>query len=846
MKSALRERWPEVRALFESAVELPRGERAQYLAERAADAVVRDAVAALLASEDTLAPTAGTAPLPEGHRLAGYRILRVLGQGGMGIVYLAEQLQPQRLVAIKMIASRPDAAAIARFRREADLLARLSHPGIAQVIELAADAAGRPFLAMEYVDGVGLSEHAASLGVRERVELLARVADAIEHAHARGIVHRDLKPSNILVKVDGQPKVLDFGIASLGGAALETLTATGTLLGTPAYMSPEQARAEREVSARSDVHALGAIGYELLVQRLPLPVAGLAPLQALRVIGEQTPLPLGRVDRRLRGDLERVIGCALEREPTLRYASAGAFADDLRRYLDCEPIRARRTSLARRAWLYARRHRALAAAILIATTGVLVSLGVALLERQQALRSAAEARATRDFTLGLFANANRWSTGREVGALEIAQRSVDQVATQLAGHPAAQFEMYGRLAAVLSSNEPQAHAVRAAELQVALLPQVPEVDRQRRLEVETRYMSTLMWAERFDAALRQLQHIRTAYASDLARDPELQVRLTDNEAEVALMRQQFARFHRLRPWDALESSQQSGSTPGRASYHWMFHAQAALLENRPPRLYAATRALAESALAGFEAGDPNRGVFAGYAIAFLLQLDPDAETEALYQRAVRWHERQFGPESWYLYQLLQLRLHALQHQGRLDEAEALYQRILRKRLRFPDESRSALQPLRQLGALIALARGDSPEAGARFAAAASDAATICGESCAAVRAARAGMLSLGPDPTVLRNLAVEQAAADDPQAWRSWHWLALAEQGAGDPAAARAALEQARALLQARGGLPDDEFRRSCAAYSVAASPIPDWDLAAIRSLAREAMASAEAIPHSD
>ena len=846
MRTALRERWPEVRALFEAAVELPRAERAQYLAAQAVDGVVRDAVAALLASEDTLAPASGAAPLPEGHRLAGYRILRVLGQGGMGIVYLAEQLQPQRLVAIKMIASRPDAPAIARFRREADLLARLSHPGIAQVIELAADAAGKPFLAMEFVDGKALTEYAASLDVRTRVELLARVADAVEHAHARGIVHRDLKPSNILVNADGQPKVLDFGIASLSGDTLETLTATGVLLGTPAYMSPEQARAESGVDARSDVHALGAIGYELLAQRLPLPVAGLAPLQALRVIGEQTPLPLGRIDRRLRGDLERVIGCALEREPALRYASAGAFADDLRRYLDCVPIRARRSSWARRAWLYARRHRTLAAAFLFTVTGVLTSLGVALVERQQALRSAAEARATRDFTLGLFASANRWSTGREVGALEIAQRSVDQVATQLAGHPAAQFEMYGRLAAVLSSNEPQAYAVRATEMQLALLPQLPEVARQRRLDVESFYMSTLMWAERFDEALRQLQHVRVAYAAELAEDPGLQVRLTDNEAEMALLRQQFAQFHRLRPWDGLGSGSRQPSAPGRASYHWMFHAQAALLENRPQRLYEATRALAESALADFEAGNPNRGVFAGYAIGFLLQLDPGAETEALYQRTLRWHERQFGSESWYLYQLLQLRLHALQRHERLDEAEALYQRILGKRMRFPEESRSALQPLHQLGGLIAMAAGDANEARARFTAAADDAAWLCGESCPALRAARAGVLNLGPDKAELHELAILQSGAEDPHAWRSWYWLALADDGAGRRDAARIAMEKALAQLRVRGGLPEAGFRLACQEFSLALPPEPSWDLSTIRGLADAAITSAESAsrPH--
>lgn len=838
MKTALRERWPEVRALFEAAIEMPRSERAGYLAAHAPDADVCAAVAALLAGEETLAPVTCAGPLSGSHRLAGYLILRVLGQGGMGVVYLAEQMRPRRLVAIKMIASHPDAAAIARFRREADLLARLSHPGIAQVIELAADAAGKPFLAMEFVDGKALTEYAAALDARARVELLARVADAVEHAHARGIVHRDLKPSNILINAEGQPKVLDFGIASLSGGTLETLTATGTLLGTPAYMSPEQARAESGVDARSDVHALGAIGYELLAQRLPLPVAGLAPLQALRVIGEQTPLPLGRIDRRLRGDLERVIGCALEREPALRYASAGALADDLRRYLDCVPIRARRSSWARRVWLYARRHRALATAIVITVSGVLTSLGVALVERQQALRSAAEARAMRDFTLGLFASANRWSTGREVGALEIVQRSVDQVATQLAGHPAAQFEMYGRLATVLSSNEPQAYAVRAAELQIALLPKLPGMDRWRRLDAETFHMSTLIWAERFDEGLERMQYLRTAYAAELTERPELALRLLETEAEVALMRQQFARFHELKPWDALATRAGVDPRPALASYHWMFHGQAALLENRLGRLQAATRALAESAHEDFARDDPNRGVFAGYVIGFLLQFDAAAGAEALYERALRWHERQFGSESWYLHQLLQLRLHALQRQGRLGEAEALYRRILRKRMRHPEESRSSLQALRQLGGLIAMANGQAAEAHSRFGAAREDALKLCGEACAATRAARAGELAAKADVAGLRTLAAEQAQASDPQAWRSALWLAQAAEAAGDASTARSACQAAIGLLQARAGLSDSTLTSVCGRNAELAPP--SVDTARIHELVGTLLASAE------
>lgn len=406
MKTGIRERWSEVRALFEAAIEQPRATRAAFVAERATDALLRDAVLALLASEHgaTLSTEFAEEPVgvddkAAGQHLGNYRIVRVLGRGGMGVVYLAEQQQPQRQVAIKLIAGVQDAQTLARFRREADLLARLAHPGIAQIFEVGTEAE-RPFLAMEYVDGQPLSEFAAGLTREQRLELLACICDAVDHAHGRGVVHRDLKPSNILVGSDGAPKVLDFGIAFLSVPGVETLTATGVLLGTPAYMSPEQAIGGSVVDARTDVYALGVIGYELLTDRLPLSVAGLTPLQALRVVGEDTPPPLSRLDRRLAGDLETIVGKALAKEASLRYPNAGALADDLRRFLAHEPIRARRPSVWRRLRLYTRRNPLLMT--LAAVTAISLVAGLALSlsfawsearERERAVAASARAEA---------------------------------------------------------------------------------------------------------------------------------------------------------------------------------------------------------------------------------------------------------------------------------------------------------------------------------------------------------------------------------------------------------------------------------------------------------------------
>lgn len=427
MKTGIRERWHEVRALFEAALEQPRAVRAVFVAAQAADSVLRDAVLALLASEDvaTLAGgatgsagrenPAGADDMQSGAWLGSYRIKRALGRGGMGVVYLAEQAQPRREVAIKLIAGGLDSHALGRFRREADLLARLSHPGIARIIEVAADDAGRPFLVMEYVEGRELSEYARELSREQRLRLFTRIADAVEHAHGRGIVHRDLKPSNILVGADGQPKVLDFGIGLLSGAGNESLTATGMVLGTPAYMSPEQAAGQARIDARADVYALGAIGYELLCNRLPLPMAGLTPLQALRAVEKDTPAPLSRIDATLRGDLETIIGKALAKAPALRYASAGTLADDLRRFLHNEPIQARRPGWMRRALLWGRRNPLASLASILALVSLVGGLSFSVVSAMSEKRARDQAEAALMQARGTLAAVDRvFSAGNPV------------------------------------------------------------------------------------------------------------------------------------------------------------------------------------------------------------------------------------------------------------------------------------------------------------------------------------------------------------------------------------------------------------------------------------------------
>ncbi len=448
VKSVLRTRWAEIRPRFEAALELPAADWPAWLEQQVDDPELREALRELLAREAALEAvtpptfaTAGLADLPATsgadalpETLGRYRVLRELGRGGMGVVYLAEQATPKRQVAIKRLGT-TDVATRARFRREAELLAQLAHPGIARIIELDADADGQPLLVMEYVEGRPLSVHARELDRRARLELLARIADAVEHAHARGIVHRDLKPANLLVTAEGEPKVLDFGIGRTLAGEGATLTETGMLLGTPAYMAPEQALGEARVDARADVWALGVIGYELLVDRLPLPVAGLTPLQALKVVAGDTPPPLSRVDRTLRGDLDVVIGMAMAREPGGRYATAGALADDLRRYLAREPIRARRPGPLKRLGLYARRKPAVVAAVAVALSGLIGGSAVAInygleadRERRRAEAALAEARDTLQAMGRVFAAGNPVIAGRpEVAFREVLAAAPEQL-----------------------------------------------------------------------------------------------------------------------------------------------------------------------------------------------------------------------------------------------------------------------------------------------------------------------------------------------------------------------------------------------------------------------------------
>ncbi len=371
-------------------------------------------------------------------RIAGYETLRVLGRGGMGIVYLARQTGLARLVALKMVLAGAHAGPEhrARFRTEAEAAARLQHPHIVQIFEIG-EADGQPFLSMEYVEGGSLS---AQLDGKPQpwqsaASLIEPLAGAVHHAHQRGIVHRDLKPGNILIQIKDEkkllpkpsghdlpfslqlsslllPKITDFGIAKVVGC--EAQTPSGAILGTPGYMAPEQLGASEAVGPAADIHALGAILYELLTGQPPFQADSM--LETLEQIRLQEPVSPGRLVATIPLDLETICLKCLHKEPGRRYESALALADDLRRCLAGEPIRARPVSVPERSVRWLRRNPAKAALLAVSCLAALALTGVAVglfySARLKALNDDLEVEVIRAETLQMEAEQQRAAIGK--------------------------------------------------------------------------------------------------------------------------------------------------------------------------------------------------------------------------------------------------------------------------------------------------------------------------------------------------------------------------------------------------------------------------------------------------
>ncbi|HKE49424.1 MAG TPA: serine/threonine-protein kinase [Rhodanobacteraceae bacterium] len=447
-------RLARMEALFHAALEQPAGQRVAFLETQENDPEVRAAVARLLAHHaegdaalrDALhsaVTDAGAAPARE--RIGAYRLVRELGAGGMGTVFLAERPigDTTQRVALKLIRGFPTREAQARLARERTLLAGLNHPNIARLFDGGDSEDGQPYLVMEYVDGEPLLAYCTKrgLGTEARLALIVQLCRAVQHAHQHLVVHRDIKPANVLVRADGTPVLLDFGIGKLIDGTDPDAAATRVF--TPAYAAPEQ-REGRHATTATDVYALGCVLFELLT--------GASAADASTQTTPVRPSVAVRdahVARRLRGDLDRIVLKATDRDPARRYASADALAEDVGRYLAGQPVSAGPDSVAYRARKYVARHPfgVAAAALVAAMIGVFVWRLDA--ERGNALQQATRAAATRDFLVSLFRFADpKVHQGKPPTVRELLDEGSARLGTELAAQPELHAELNDALAEI--------------------------------------------------------------------------------------------------------------------------------------------------------------------------------------------------------------------------------------------------------------------------------------------------------------------------------------------------------------------------------------------------------------
>jgi eukaryotic-like serine/threonine-protein kinase len=486
-QTAERQRWRRIATILDTVLELPPDDREPYLAQVCdGDVALQREVEELLAAtatSDTFLDTpaleraaplvavieqdikSASATFLQGRVVGPYRLLAELGEGGMGVVYLADRVDGQfeQQVAVKLVKhGLVSEEARRRFLRERQILARLQHPAIARLLDGGVTAEGTPFFVMERVEGRPVTSYCTehALKTDDRLRIFLQICEAVQYAHRNLIVHRDLKPSNILVDEGGRVKLLDFGIAKLLGDGESAVAGSSQSIVralTPDYAAPEQLRGE-SVNTSTDVYALGVLLYELLTGERPYRVSSGAIGDLERAILDQVPLPpsarVASADlrRRLKGDLDRIVLKALQKPPERRYPSAEAFATDVRRHLDGLPVSARGDALSYRTWKFLGRHRVgvgAAALLLLTLVGGLVATTS---QTRRAEREARKAEAVKEFLKTLLSAADpTLAKGREPSVRQLLDAGAGRIETELRDQPEVQSEVASLVASVYHS-----------------------------------------------------------------------------------------------------------------------------------------------------------------------------------------------------------------------------------------------------------------------------------------------------------------------------------------------------------------------------------------------------------